>query len=239
MSGSLCSGGFWTTQFENEFPPQARVSGYLWILIWSVWQLQLKVQRCPMPPTQPICIKYQDENNDILGVDTSELRFRCPWTEQFKSHVHWGPSLTHLTMWGRGRTRTLYKDPALDRQTNITENITFVTPLEGSKYFVDKFRNLTLQKLPDIGLDVRLNWMNTRSPDRSQTHPEQFADKKNKLLDNALDKAMRTFFFQYWRQSNLDLQTDIFEDKNLKLTLQKLLYNGLVNSTGVDPVRLF
>ena len=66
-------------------------------------------------------------------------------------------SLTHLTMWGRGRTRTLYKDPPLDRQTNITENITFVTPLAGSIYFVDKFRNLTLQKLPDISLDVRLN----------------------------------------------------------------------------------
>ena len=26
---------------------------------------------------QAICIKYQDENNNILGVDTSELRFRC------------------------------------------------------------------------------------------------------------------------------------------------------------------
>ena len=24
---------------------------------------------------KPICIKYQDENNSILGVDTSELRF--------------------------------------------------------------------------------------------------------------------------------------------------------------------
>ena len=25
--------------------------------------------------SEPICIKYQDENNNILGVDTSELRF--------------------------------------------------------------------------------------------------------------------------------------------------------------------
>ena len=38
-------------------------------------------------------------------------------------------------------------------------------------------------------------------------------------------------FFQYWRQSNLDLQTDIFEDKSLKLILQKLLYNDLDNAT--------
>ena len=28
-----------------------------------------------MLPAHPICIKYQDENNNILSVDTSELRF--------------------------------------------------------------------------------------------------------------------------------------------------------------------
>ena len=46
----------------------------------------------------PICIKNQYENNNILGLDTSELRFggvqklfldleTRPRTEQFKSHV--------------------------------------------------------------------------------------------------------------------------------------------------------
>ena len=61
--------------YEDEFPAQVRVSGHLRTLIWSVGHLWLKVQRCPMLPTHPICIKYQDENNNILGVDTSELRF--------------------------------------------------------------------------------------------------------------------------------------------------------------------
>ena len=31
---------------------------------------------CPMLPAHPICIKYQDENNNILGMDTPKLRFR-------------------------------------------------------------------------------------------------------------------------------------------------------------------
>ena len=44
-------------------------------LNWECRHLRLKVQRCPMLSRQPICIKYQDENNIILGVDTSELRF--------------------------------------------------------------------------------------------------------------------------------------------------------------------
>ena len=45
----------------------------------------------------PICIKNQDENNNILGLDTSELRFgsvqnlyleleTLPLTELFRSH---------------------------------------------------------------------------------------------------------------------------------------------------------
>ena len=56
-------------QYEDEFPARARVSGHLRILI-----LRLKVQSCPMLPSHPICIKNQCENNNILGVDTSELR---------------------------------------------------------------------------------------------------------------------------------------------------------------------
>ena len=47
----------------------------------------------------PICIKNQDENNNILGLDTSELRFRSvqnlvlkletrPRAEQFRSHEY-------------------------------------------------------------------------------------------------------------------------------------------------------
>ena len=47
----------------------------------------------------PICIKNQDENNNILGLDTSELRFgsvqnlyleleTLPLTELFRSHIH-------------------------------------------------------------------------------------------------------------------------------------------------------
>ena len=46
----------------------------------------------------PICIKYQDENNNILGVDTSELTIEGvqnlvlklkthPQTEVFRSHT--------------------------------------------------------------------------------------------------------------------------------------------------------
>ena len=41
-----------------------------------------------------ICIKNQDENNNILGADIPDLRFggvqvheTCPRTEQFKSHL--------------------------------------------------------------------------------------------------------------------------------------------------------
>ena len=77
-------------QYEDEFPAPVRVSGRLQIVIRSVG----KVRRCPMLSHQPIYIKYQDENNNILGVDTFELR--CPKlvleletrprTEQFKSH---------------------------------------------------------------------------------------------------------------------------------------------------------
>ena len=62
-------------QYEDEFLARAQVSGHLRTLIRSTGNLRLKVQRCPMLPARPICIKYQDENNNILGVDTSELRF--------------------------------------------------------------------------------------------------------------------------------------------------------------------
>ena len=62
-------------QYEDKFPAHVRVSGHLRTLIQSIGHLQLKVLRCPTLSYQPICIKYQDENNNILGVDTSELRF--------------------------------------------------------------------------------------------------------------------------------------------------------------------
>ena len=70
---SHINSGFWMAQYKDEFP--ARVSGHLWALIWSIGHLRLKVRRCPMLPTHPIYIKNQHENNNILGLDTSELRF--------------------------------------------------------------------------------------------------------------------------------------------------------------------
>ena len=85
--------GFWMAQYEDKFPAQVRVSGHLWTLIWNIGHLCLKVQWCPMLSRQFICIKYQDENNDILGVDTfgSVQNSSLSWklvlkTEQFKSH---------------------------------------------------------------------------------------------------------------------------------------------------------
>ena len=85
-------------QFEDEFPARVRVSGHVQTLIWSVGHLQLKVRRHPTLSAYPICIKNQYENNNILGLDTSKLRFggvqklvleleTRPRTEQFKSHA--------------------------------------------------------------------------------------------------------------------------------------------------------
>ena len=71
--------GFWMAQCEDEFPVWVWVSGHLQALIQSIGQLQLKVQRCPMLSHQPICINYQDENNNILGVGhLRTLSWRCP-----------------------------------------------------------------------------------------------------------------------------------------------------------------
>ena len=50
---SSSSTSFWT-------PPK--------INFYSVLHLWLKVWRCPTLPAHPICIKYQDENNNILGI---------------------------------------------------------------------------------------------------------------------------------------------------------------------------
>ena len=54
-------------QYEDEFPARVRVSGHLKTLIQSIGHLRLKVRRCPMLSCQPICIEYQDENNNIFG----------------------------------------------------------------------------------------------------------------------------------------------------------------------------
>ena len=87
----------WTAQFEDEFPARGRGSGHFRTLI-------LKCLCSPIPrliqavnAVHPICIKNQYENNNILGVDTSELRFRSvqnlvlelgtrPRTEPFRIH---------------------------------------------------------------------------------------------------------------------------------------------------------
>ena len=63
-------------QYEDEFPARVRVSRHFRTLIQSLGHLQLKVRRCPTLPDHPICIKNQYENNNILGLDTSKLRFR-------------------------------------------------------------------------------------------------------------------------------------------------------------------
>ena len=68
-----------TVQFEDEFLARGRGSGHFWTLISEV---STKVWKCPHSPipgliqtvnaVHPICIKNQYENNNILGVDTSE-----------------------------------------------------------------------------------------------------------------------------------------------------------------------
>ena len=62
-------------QYEDEFRARVRVSGHLRTLILSIGHLRLKVRRWPTLPAHPICIKNQYENNNILWLNTSELRF--------------------------------------------------------------------------------------------------------------------------------------------------------------------
>ena len=82
---------------RGEFLARGRGSGHFRTLIW-------KCPRNPIPrliqavnAVHPICIKNQYENNNILGVDTSELRFGSvqnliheletrPRTEPFRIH---------------------------------------------------------------------------------------------------------------------------------------------------------
>ena len=84
-------------QLEVEFPARRRGFG----------NFQTSIRKCPHSPiprliqavnaVYPICIKNQYENNNILGEDTSELRFGSvrnlvleletrPLTEPFRSH---------------------------------------------------------------------------------------------------------------------------------------------------------
>ena len=124
-------------QYEDEFPARVRVSGHLQTLIRSVEHLRLKVRRSPMLPAHPICIKNQYENNNILGLDTSELRVRGvqtrvdtselrfggvqkiileletrPRTEQFKSHCEISLTAVHHKVGGkefsRGNTNLVF-----------------------------------------------------------------------------------------------------------------------------------
>ena len=117
----LQKGVVWTAQFEDEFPAQGQGSAHFWTLIrkcphiWTLLNLNLKCLHSPISgliqavnAVHPICIKNQYENNNILGVDTSELRFGSvqnlvlkletrSQTEQFR--IHSEGKLVAVVMW--------------------------------------------------------------------------------------------------------------------------------------------
>ena len=81
----------------------------------------------------PICIKNQDENNNILGLDTSELRFgsvqnlyleleTLPLTELFRSHLHVSLCLYHVSF----RLNFLNKFSALLAKQSVAKMLTLL-----------------------------------------------------------------------------------------------------------------